>query len=176
MSEKTTIIASSNNTFNVELVEILGKKSKCEIIDISNDLSEIYGQNSILNDSNINKYFNKKTLPFIARYNKNIIGFIIGIPLENFKNQSWVQYDDNINKNNTLYTYAYVFKKEFRGKHGFSKTLKKIYTNWAKKRDYKYITGHINSTINLNGDIEIIKKFSTWFDAKEPFVYYRKKI
>ena len=174
--DKTRIIASSNNTFNIELVQHLGNDSVIQIIEISEDLKKIYGPNSFLNKNNIHKYFNEKTLPFIARYQNQIIGFIIGAPLEIFNNQGWVQYDDNLNQENTLYTYAFIFKKEFRKKGGFAKTLKKVYNSWAKKRGFQYITGHINKRINLKGDIEIIKEFSNWFDSKEPFIYYRKKI
>jgi len=174
--DETQIIASSNNTFNIELVEKLGNDSIIEIIKISEDLNKIYGPNSLIDENNIHKYFNDKTLPFIARYKNKIIGFIIGIPIENFNNQAWVQCDNNLNKKNTLYTCAFIFKKEFRKRNGFAKTLKKIYINWAKKRGFKYITGHINNKITLNGNIEIIKKFPKWFDSKEPFVYYRKKI
>jgi len=174
--EKTQLIASSKDNFSIELVESIGEELSSEIIKISKDLKKIYGPNSFLNENNIHKYFNQKTLPFIARYNKKIIGFIIGAPLENFHNQSWVQYDNNLNNKNTLYTCAFIFEKEFRKKNGFAKTLKKIYNSWAKKRGFKYITGHINDNIKLNGDIEIIKKFPKWFDSKEPFVYYRKKI
>ena len=174
--EKTKIIASSNNAFNIELVEHLGKDSINDIINISEDLKKIYGPNSFLDENNIHKYFNEKTLPFIARYQNKIIGFIIGAPLENFSNQAWVHHDDNLNKKNTLYTCAFIFKKEFRKKSGFSKTLKKVYTSWAKKRGFKYVTGHVNKKINLNGDIKIIKEFPKWFYSKEPFIYYRKKI
>ncbi len=176
LSEKTKIIASSNNTFNIELVEHLGNESINDIITISQDLKKIYGPNSLLDENNIHKYFNEETLPFIARHKNKIIGFIIGAPLEKFNNQSWVQHDDNLNKKNTLYTCAFIFKKEFRKKRGFSKTLKKVYTSWAKKRGFKYITGHVNKNINLDGDIKILKEFSRWFDSKEPFIYYRKKI
>tara|TARA_Y100001970_G_scaffold9590_1_gene11233 strand:- start:99 stop:653 length:555 start_codon:yes stop_codon:yes gene_type:complete len=175
-TDKTNIIASSNNTFNIELVEHLGNDSVIDVINISEDLKKIYGPNSLLDENNIHKYFNQNTLPFIARHQDKIIGFIIGAPLEKFANQGWVQYDNNLNKKNTLYTCAFIFKKEFRKKSGFSKTLKKVYTSWAKKKGFKYITGHINKNININGDIEIIKEFPKWFDSKEPFIYYRKKI
>ena len=176
--EKTKIIASSNNKFKIELVEKLSKKSQFEIFNISKDLEKIYGRNSMLNEQNIDKYFNQSTLPFIARYHDRIIGFIIGVPLEKFTNQSWVQYDENLGKNNTLYTYAFIFKSDFRGKNGFAKTLKKIFSNWAKKRDYQYISGHINenSVKKSSSQLEIVKKFNTWYESKDPFVYYRRKI
>ena len=70
--EKTKIIASSNNTFNIELVEHLGNDSVEDIINISKDLKKIYGPNSFLDENNIHKYFNEKTLPFIARYQNKI--------------------------------------------------------------------------------------------------------
>ena len=176
--EKTKIIASSNNKFKIELVEKLSKESQFEIFNISKDLEKIYGRNSMLNEQNIDKYFNQSTLPFIARYHNRIIGFIIGVPLEKFKNQSWVQYDENLGRDNTLYTYAFIFESDFRGKQGFAKTLKKIFSNWAKKRGYQYISGHINenSIKKSSSQLEIIKKFNKWYESKDPFVYYRRKI
>ena len=75
--EKTKIIASSNDKFKIELVEKLSKESQFEIFNISKDLEKIYGRNSMLNEQNIDKYFNESTLPFIARYHNRIIGFII---------------------------------------------------------------------------------------------------
>ena len=121
--------------------------------------------------------FNEKTLPFIARYNKTIIGYIIGVPLEKFNNESWAHFDINLNKFNTLYTYAFVIQKKFRKKTGYSKTLKKIYINWAKKRGFKYITGHVKKQVSEKfKNTEIIKTFNVWYDCNEPFNYYRRKI
>ena len=178
-TEKSKIIASSHNVFNIELIKNIDKNDANDIINISKDLEKIYGPNSLLTETNISRYFNDKTLPFISRYKNQIIGFIIGVPLEYFKNQAWGQYDDNMSKNNTLYTYAFIFKKEFRGRSGFAKTLKKIYTSWAKKRGFSYISGHMSENViqkSNKKNVEIIKKFDTWYDAKDPFVYYRKKI
>tara|TARA_B100000900_G_C20530300_1_gene696027 strand:+ start:133 stop:687 length:555 start_codon:yes stop_codon:yes gene_type:complete len=174
---KSQIIASSNDNFTIELLTSLDDLTAKNILTVSEDLRDIYGPNSILNESNIKKYFNETTLPFIAKYNNQIIGFIIGAPLENFSNQSWVQLDENLNKNNTLYTYAFVFKSKFRKKGGFSKTLKKIYISWAKKRNFTYVTGHISKNIfKIKNDLELVKEYSVWYDSKEPFIYYRKKI
>ena len=47
--DKTKIIASSNDKFQIELVESLSKESQFEIFDISKDLEKIYGRNSMLN-------------------------------------------------------------------------------------------------------------------------------
>ena len=87
----------------------------------------------MLQINNIHKYFNSKTLPFFARYKGKVIGYIIGIPIENFKSESWARYDTNLGKNNTLYTYAYIMKKKYRRVGGYSKTLKRIYTDHAKE-------------------------------------------
>ena len=46
-TDKTNIIASSNNTFNIELVEYLGNDSVIDVINISEDLKKIYGTNSL---------------------------------------------------------------------------------------------------------------------------------
>tara|TARA_B100000614_G_scaffold261296_1_gene290436 strand:+ start:1628 stop:2182 length:555 start_codon:yes stop_codon:yes gene_type:complete len=174
---KSQIIASSNDNFTIELLTSLDDITAKNILIVSEDLKNIYGPNSILNHSNINKYFNDTTLPFIAKYNNEIIGFIIGAPLENFSNQSWVQFDKNLKKNNTLYTYAFVFKSKFRKIGGFSRTLKKIYISWAKKRNFTFVTGHISKNIfKLKSDLELVKEYPVWYDSNEPFIYYRKKI
>ena len=178
-NNKSKIIASDPN-FNIDyiLIKNLDNNYIQEIIDISTDLKKIYGPNSFLTEHNIHKYFNEETLPFIARHNNKIIGFIIGAPLEYFKNQSWTQYDDNIGEKNTLYTYAFIFKKNYRNKNAYAKTLKRVYTNWAKKKGFNFITGHVNKkrVYMMNGNLEIIKEFPIWYDSKIPFVYYRKKI
>ena len=83
-----------------------------DVFDISKDLADTFDNNFLLNENNIHKYFNSKTLPFFARYKGKVIGYIIGVPIENFKSESWARYDTNLGKNNTLYTYAYIMKKK----------------------------------------------------------------
>ena len=170
-------IASSKYSFTIELIINIGTEDIPDLIETSKGLVEVFGESSLLNENNIYKYFNKKTLPFIARYKGNIIGYIIGVPLEHFKEESWSHFDTNLNKNNTLYTYAFVIRKKFQGKNGYAKTLKKIYLNWAKKRDYKYISGHVAHGICQKfKKTELVKTFPIWYDAKIPFDYYRRKI
>ena len=174
---KSKLIASSKDNFNIELVHSLDDETANDIITISKDLKNIYGPNSILTKNNIHKYFNNATLPFLAKMNNNVIGFIIGAAVENFSNQSWVQYDDNLGQNNTLYTYAFIFQTKYRKKGGYSKTLKKIYTSWAKKRGFSFISGHIKKSIfKPNNRMEIIREFPKWYESNEPFIYYRRKI
>ena len=105
---KTKVIASSAYNFKIELIETLGKDDLPDVLSISKELSEIYGNHVLIDLKNINKYFNDKTLPFIARNNDKIIGFIIGVPLEYFKNENWSKYDVNLGKKNTIYTYAFI--------------------------------------------------------------------
>ena len=82
------IIAASAYNFRVELIEKIGNEDANEIINISKDLSEIFGNDLLLTKDNILKYFSEETFPFIARHKGEIIGFIIGVPLENFKQES----------------------------------------------------------------------------------------
>ena len=99
------LIAKSSNNLRIELVINLGIDDKEEIINLSKELEPTLGIKSVISDNNINKYFNKTTFPFIARLDKRIIGFIVGVPLENFSNESWSHYDTNLGKENTIYTY-----------------------------------------------------------------------
>jgi len=172
------IIAASAFNFRIELVLKLGKNDLNNIFDISKDLAEIFDNNFLLNENNINKYFNDKTLPFIARYKGEIIGYIIGVPIEKFESEAWARYDKNLNKKNTIYTYAYIMNKKYRKIGGYSKTLKKIYINWAKKKNYKYVTGHVRQGLakNFGNKTEIVKIFNNWYNTNSVFEYYRREL
>ena len=170
------VLASSSNNFQVELILDIGINDYPYLIEISKYLAREFGNQALLTEKNIPKYFNKNTLPFIARYNKEIIGYIIGVPIEIFKDESWAQYDYNMGKHNTLYTYSFVIKKQYQSRGGYAKTLKRIYLNWAKKKHYKYITGHVRQGIakKFSKDTQIIKIFPKWYGQETPFEYYRR--
>ena len=170
------VIASSAYQFRIELVKKVGKDDINGLIDVSKFLANKFGQQALLSKTNIHKYFNKDTLPFVARFKGEIIGYIIGVPLEHFKQDSWSHFDVNIGKYNTLYTYAFIMNEKYRKVGGYSKTLKKIYLNWAKKNGYKFSSGHVKQGItnNFSSKIEIIKVFPNWYGTKLAFEYYRR--
>ena len=175
---KVKVIASSAYGFSVELVEHVGKDDHAQLFGVSEEMVAIFGPQARLTRKNIHKFFNENTLPFIARYKGIIIGYIIGVPLEYFKNESWSHVDVNLGKVNTIYTYAFVVRSKFRKKGGYAKTIKKIYINWAKKRGYKYITGHVKQGIasQFTKDTEIVKIFNSWYGLSTPFEYYRRPL
>ncbi len=172
------IIASSAFHFRVELVKKIGKDDLDGLIDVSKDMANKFGKQALLTKTNISKYFNPKTLPFIARFKGEIIGYIIGVPLEHFKQESWSHFDVNLGKQNTLYTYAFVLKEKYRKKGGYAKTLKRIYINWAKKQKYTYVTGHVQQGIakQFSSNTEVVKTFPKWYNLNTPFEYYRRPL
>tara|TARA_B100001146_G_C16092306_1_gene395593 strand:- start:248 stop:814 length:567 start_codon:yes stop_codon:yes gene_type:complete len=172
------VIAASAYNFRIELVKKVGKDDIPALVEISHCLADRFGNQALLTKTNIPKYFNSDTLPFFARFKGEIIGYIIGVPLEYFKQESWAHFDVNMGKHNTLYTYAFVVNNKYRGKGGYGKTLKRIYVNWAKKQKYAYITGHVEQGISKrfpNGT-EIVKIFSDWYGLETPFEYYRRPL
>ena len=122
-ASEVKVIAASAYNFRIELVKKVGKDDIPALIQISNCMADCFGKQALLSKTNIPKYFNAETLPFIARFKGEIIGYIIGVPLEYFKQESWAHFDINIGKKNTLYTYAFVVNSKFRGKGGYGKTL-----------------------------------------------------
>ena len=154
----------------------LGLNDKKEIIKLAQELDHSFDADAIITNSNINKYFNKNTFPFLARLDGKIIGFIIGVPLEIFSEESWSHYDINLGKRNTIYTYMFLMKKFYRQKAGYSKTLKMIYLNWCKKREYTYVTGHVKLGVSskFSSKANIVKIFSKWYNSNSPFEYYRR--
>ena len=177
-SSITTSIASSG-TFKIELIKKIGNSDKKDLIEISKSLAAEYGSRSLLTEKTIDIYFNREgTLPLIARSQKNIIGYIIGLPLESLSKEPWARLDENYEKYNTIYTYAFVIKDEYKGK-GYAKMLKKVYLNWAKKRDgITFITGHVRLgiTSRFKGEIKIINQVENWQGTGKIFEYYRRNL
>ncbi|HIF29833.1 MAG: GNAT family N-acetyltransferase [bacterium] len=175
-SSKTKIIASTN-VFQIEKVEEVGKKDYPQLIEISLHLAKEYGRQAVLTKDTIQKYFNtEKSLPFIARYQNEIIGYIIGIPLEELRQESWAVNDENFGKYNTLYTYAFVIMEKYKS-NGYARMLKRVYLSWAQKRsNIKYVTGHVvTGTSNVaDKNMTIISRIDDWQGTKKSFEYYRR--
>ncbi len=175
---KGRVIASSGN-FKIELLSHVGSDDFENLIKISEVLSEQFGPDSILTENTIQLYFNRDgSLPFIARFENKIIGFIIGVPIETLKKEPWANLDIHFGENNTLYTYAFVIESIYKG-NGYAKMLKRVYLNWAKKQsNLKYVTGHVLSGIakNFTGNVTILNKVTNWKNTKKVFEYYRRKL
>jgi GNAT superfamily N-acetyltransferase len=180
ISEKsrTRVIASSPYGFQIELMEYVGGEDVPALVEVSESLVSEYGESARLNKTTIRKYFNyPKTLPFVARFNDEIVGYIIGVPLEYFIRDPWAKFDQNLGTGNTLYTYAYVILARYRG-NGFARTLKRVYLNWAKKQRYRYVTGHVQEGIarNFSASTTIVKRFTNWHGSGRTFEYYRRPL
>ena len=175
-SSKTKIIASTN-VFQIEKIEKVGREDYPQLIEISLHLAKEYGRQAVLTKDTIQKYFNtEKSLPFIARYQDEIIGYIIGIPLEELRQESWAVNDENFGKYNTLYTYAFVIMEKYKS-NGYARMLKRVYLSWAQKRsNIKYVTGHVvTGTSNIaDKNMTIISRIDNWQGTKKSFEYYRR--
>ena len=175
-SSKTKIIASTN-VFQIEKVEKVGREDYPQLIEISLHLAKEYGRQAVLTKDTIQKYFNtEKSLPFIARYQNEIIGYIIGIPLEELRQESWAVNDENFGKYNTLYTYAFVIMEKYKS-NGYARMLKRVYLSWAQKRsNIKYVTGHVVTGTSNTADqnMTIISRIDDWQGTKKSFEYYRR--
>ena len=177
-TSRSRVIASSSLNFRIELMEHVGEEDVPQLILISQHLEEEFHESVRLTKSSIRKYFNyPQTLPFIARHHGEIIGFIIGVPLEYFSNDPSFQCDENIGEKNTLYSYAFVVMAKYKG-NGYAKTLKRVYLSWAKKKGFKYVTGHVKEGISkrFTGDIRILARFENWHGTGKTFEYYRRSI
>ena len=175
---KSNIIASSG-PFQIERMDCIGTNDYSSLIHISESLAEEYGKVAVLTPRTIQKYFNRKgSLPFIARYRGEIIGYIIGVPLEMLSREPWARLDTHFDQNNTLYTYAFVVQKKYKG-NGYAKMLKRVYLNWAKKqKNILYITGHVKEGISskFTGNIRIISQVNHWQGTGQTFEYYRRDL
>ena len=178
LNSKSKIIASSG-VFQIELLKNVGESDYPQLIEISKSLAKDYGEKAILTKSTIQKYFNTAgALPFIARYRDNIIGYIIGVPLEALSNEPWARTDENFGKANTLYTHAFVIQSEYK-ENGYAKMLKRVFLSWAgKQENINYITGHVANGISarFTGDIRIVNRVENWQRTGKKFEYYRREL
>lgn len=178
LNSESKLIASSG-VFQIELLKNAGKSDFPKLIEISKSLKKKYGTKAIFTKSTIQKYFNTQgALPFIARYRKEIIGYIIGVPLEVLSHEPWARMDHNFGKANTLYTYAFVIQAEFKG-NGYAKMLKRVFLSWAgKQNSIDYVTGHVANGVSarFTGDIRIINRIENWQGTGKTFEYYRRDL
>ena len=172
-------VIASSGPFQIELLKHVGENDYSQLILISKTLEVDYGKKAILTHETIQKYFNKEgSLPFIARYRDQIVGYIIGIPLEELSHEPWARMDENFGKRNTLYTYAFVVDSEFKG-NGYAKMLKRVFLSWAEKHNHiDFITGHVINGISakFTGDIRIINRVENWQGTGKTFEYYQRDI
>ncbi|MEE2877130.1 MAG: GNAT family N-acetyltransferase [Candidatus Neomarinimicrobiota bacterium] len=180
IAEKTRsrIIASSSLNFQIELIERVGEEDISQLILISEHLVEEFTEDVRLTKTSIRKYFDyPHTLPFVARQSNLIIGYIIGVPLEYFSNDPSFQCDRNLGGKNTLYTYAFVVLQKYKG-NGYAKTLKRVYLSWAKKKGFKFVTGHVRDGVSqrFSGTVQILQRFENWHGTNKKFEYYRRPI
>ena len=175
--ESRSKIIASSESFQIERMECVGTNEFTPLIQISESLAEEYGPRAVLTFNTIQKYFNRMgSLPFIARFHNEIIGYIIGVPLEVLSQEPWARSDTNFGKQNTLYTYAFVIQSKYKG-NGYAKMLKRVYLNWVKKQDgIVYITGHVKRGVasNFAGKIKIIDSTENWQGTGKTFEYYRR--
>lgn len=172
---QSRVLASTPDGISIELVEHLGEAEYGKIVIISETLVDNFGSNARFNRSSIKKYFNyPKTLPFVIRYKNDIEGFIVGSPIENFAKEDWAHYDDNLGKGNTIYTYAYVVKKDKRN-IGIAKMLKRVYQNTLRRKGYLYMSGHVMEGVSLHftKECHVVRKFDNWNNTGYAFEYYR---
>ena len=178
-SESYTQVIASSGSFQIELVEHAGSDDNETLIKVSESLAKEYGPAACLTSNTIQTYFNRKgTLPFIARDQGEIVGYMIGVPLEMLSREPWARLDANFNKGNTIYTYAFVVEKDSKGT-GCAKILKRVFLNQTKKQEnILYVTGHVRKgiTARFKGDIDIVDRIDNWQGTGKVFEYYRRKL
>ena len=179
VTDSVTQVIASSGSFQIELVEHAGSNDNETLIKVSESLAKKYGPAARLTSNTIQTYFNRKgTLPFIARDQGEIVGYMIGVPLEMLSREPWARLDANFNKGNTIYTYAFVVEKDSKGT-GCAKILKRVFLNQTKKQEnILYVTGHVRKgiTARFKGDIDIVDRIDNWQGTGKVFEYYRRKL
>ncbi|MAQ87398.1 MAG: hypothetical protein ACJZ2B_00820 [Candidatus Neomarinimicrobiota bacterium] len=178
-ADSVTQVVASSGSFQIELVDYAGSIDNEKLIEVSKSLEKEYGPAALLTNKTIQIYFNRKgTLPFIARDQGEIVGYMIGVPLEMLSREPWARLDANFNKSNTIYTYAFVVERDSKGT-GCAKILKRVFLNQTKKQEnILYVTGHVRRGIaaRFKGDIDIVDKIDNWQGTGKVFEYYRRRL
>ncbi|MDP6860944.1 MAG: GNAT family N-acetyltransferase [Candidatus Marinimicrobia bacterium] len=177
--ESTSKVIASSGPFQIELMKKVGSDDYPILIRISETLADKFGTRAKLTPNTIQVYFNREgSLPFIARYQGDIIGYIIGVPIEILDREPWARTDVHFGENNTLYTYAFVIESKYKG-NGYAKMLKRVYLNWAGKQEHlKYMTGHVMEGIakNFTMQVTVVNLVANWQGTSKVFEYYRRTL
>jgi len=174
---QTRLIAATLH-YRVELVEILSAEDAERIIHISQELEPRFGVETVFTRKTVRRYFNyPATLPFVGKLRDEIIGFLVGVPLEHFSDESWAQSDPTLGEHVTVYSYAYIFAEKHR-KTGYAKMLKRVYLNWLKKRGYSYVSGHVREGLaqSFSPTTRVLQKYPNWHDTGKVFEYYQRPL
>ena len=174
---ETSLIAATLN-FEVKLIEALSAKDADRVIEISQGLIKPFGADTAFTKKTVWKYFNHPhTLPFVGALRNEIIGFLVGVPLENFDDENWATADPTLGNHETIYTYAFVFDEKHQ-RQGYAKMLKRVYLNWLKKRGYLYVSGHVREGISKNFSLHtnVLRKFPNWHETGKVFEYYQRPL
>ena len=175
-SEVKLIAATLN--FQIKLIEVLSSRDADRIIEISQGLIKPFGADTAFTKKTVWKYFNHPhNLPFVGLLRNEIIGFLVGVPLENFSDENWAMADPTLGDHETIYTYAFVFDEKHRDQ-GYAKMLKKVYMNWLKKRGYLYVSGHVREGISQQFSLHtrVLRKFPNWHETGKVFEYYQRPL
>ncbi|NQV14795.1 GNAT family N-acetyltransferase [bacterium] len=175
-SEVRLVAATLN--FQIKLIEVLSARDADRIIDISRGLIKPFGADTAFSKKTVWKYFNHPhTLPFVGVLRNEIIGFLVGVPLEHFSDESWAAVDPTLGTHETIYTYAFIFDEKYQG-HGYAKMLKRVYINWLKKRGYLFVSGHVREGISQRFSLhtQVLQKYPNWHDTGKVFEYYQRPL
>jgi len=177
-SSITETIAKSG-PFQINLMKYVGSNDYSKLIEISESLVKEYGKAAKLTPNTIQTYFNREgAIPFTAIFQNEIIGYIIGVPLEILHKEPWARLDIHFGENNTIYTYTFVIQDGFK-KKGYAKMLKRVYLNWVKKKEHiDFMTGHVKQGVSssFKGNIRIIDQIENWQGTGKIFEYYRREL
>ena len=175
-SEVRLIAATLN--FQVKLVEGLSAVDADRIIEISQGLIKPFGEATAFTRKTVWKYFNyPHTMPFVGYLRGEIIGFLVGVPLEYFQDEAWARVDPTLGQDQTVYTYAFIVDTKHHGK-GYAKMLKRVYLNWLKKRGYRYVSGHVREGISqqFSPATRVLQKIPNWHETGKVFEYYQRPL
>ncbi len=175
-SEQRLIAATLN--FQIKLIEVLSVKDAERIIHISQGLIKPFGPGTAFTKKTVWKYFNHPhTLPFVGVLRHELIGFLVGVPLENFQDENWAVVDPTLGDHETIYTYAFIFDEKYQGQ-GYAKMLKRVYINWLKKRGYLFVSGHVREGVSKHFSLhtQVLQKYPNWHDTGKVFEYYQRPL
>ena len=124
---------------------------------------------TILNLANLDKYIDyPNTIPVIYRRSDEILGIIIGVPVEKYDEDETFP-DPAIGARNTVYTVVIQISE----KEDILATLEKEYTDYLKRHRITMESRHIPMDC-LKGKFDVLKVFDDW-RIDESVVCYCKK-
>lgn len=117
----------------------------------------------------------KSAIFLVAKVDQEVVGYVIGAALENFKQIPGIKQDPYFGIGNTIYLESIAVASDYQGQ-GIGKHLRRHFILMAKKKGFSYIASHVPEGCSERWNGICLQLFPDWFGTGVPYEYFRREL